>query len=337
MSFQKLSDVFSCAKRGEEKDTKEMLISDEISMNMKSLCDYNKFKANYIYDRILGKGGFGIVYEGFRWSDGLPVAVKCIEKSSVNSWGFVDGVRVPLELCLMCQVSCIAGVIQVLDASETKSQFFIVMERPTSCRDLFDFISERVVLSEAMAKSFFRQALQTIYECYQAGVLHRDIKDENILIDLQTYKLKLIDFGAGAYVKETPFDDFSGTLMYAPPEWLKYKTYNGMELTVWTLGIFLYIMVFGQIPFKDKQQVLRGSVVFKETQNISADCQNLILSMLEVYPENRPTLDQVLSHPWLRSEATNKDSTRSQSKLSKRLQFWRSFGHLWDNNLQLYH
>jgi len=164
-------------------------------------------------------------------------------------------------------------------------------------KDLFDYITERGPLSENDSRIFFTQIVQMVWNIEKCGVLHRDIKDENVLVDLKTGQLKLIDFGSGTLLREADYDDFDGTRVYSPPEWICNRLYNGRQATVWSLGILLFDLINGDIPFEQDYQIKAAQLHYKT--NPSNQCRDLIRKCLSIDPAQRPTLEAIMSYPWM--------------------------------------
>ncbi|XP_039513040.1 serine/threonine-protein kinase pim-1-like [Pimephales promelas] len=245
--------------------------------------------SRYQFGRILGKGGFGIVYEGKRLEDGLEVAVKIARKPRKMQYISIPGhpAPLPLEVALLILVNNrepkVTQIIQLLDWQDELDYYIMVLERPLPCTDLLNFISLfRGTLSEFGAQLVMWQVTHAANACSASGVLHRDIKMENILINPETLETKLIDFGCGDLLKKSAYNYFSGTREYRPPEFKTEGRYHGNPATVWSLGVLLFKIVFGHFPGPSELRVINSGTWIQP--GLSHECRLLIQCLLQLDP-----------------------------------------------------
>lgn len=167
-----------------------------------------------------------------------------------------------------------------------------------------DFIAAHGRLKEKQARKFFREVVAAIDYCHSLRVIHRDIKAENLLLDRHMC-VKLIDFGLsnqwtpGGFLKT-----FCGSPTYTAPELIKRQQYEGPEIDIWALGVLLYVLVCGSLPFDGNSfqelftKIIRGEYVVPDF--VSSECRDLIGRMLVVDPKQRASLDQIREHAWVR-------------------------------------
>jgi len=115
-----------------------------------------------------------------------------------------------MEICLLQSLTHVPGVVQLLDYFEHADSYVLILERPSPCHDLFDYITEHGSLPEHEARGFFRQVVDILVEVHAAGIIHRDVKDENILVEPDTGRLRLLDFGSGTFYHNDVYTEFDG-------------------------------------------------------------------------------------------------------------------------------
>jgi len=128
-----------------------------------------------------------------------------------------NGQYVPEEVDFLRRVDHIPGVLHLLDYFRRSDGHVLVLERPAQGIDLFDYITQRGALDDAEARRLFRQIVDTLGQVRDAGVVHRDIKDENVILDLDSGDAKLIDFGSGARLHDGVYREFDGQFTTSIP------------------------------------------------------------------------------------------------------------------------
>ncbi|XP_035235199.1 serine/threonine-protein kinase PkaA-like [Anguilla anguilla] len=258
---------------------------------------------HYITGPLIGRGSYGSVYAGMRISDGLPVALKYVGKLEGDEL-LLPGQDspIPREVALMGLVNQDTGHRNVLHLHEwfdASDHYVMVLERPYPCTDLLEFCdAQNNWVDEEQARGVMDQLLQALLHCQNSGVFHRDVKAENILINTESLRIILIDFGCGDLWQDTPFSEFSGTREYAPPECFVEGLYQAGPSTVWSVGVTLYDIICGRLPFKKFDEQSMSRVRFPE--GLSSEIKDFIRWCLAPEVEDRATLEQLQLHPWLR-------------------------------------
>uniref|UniRef100_H2ZC99 Serine/threonine-protein kinase pim-1 n=1 Tax=Ciona savignyi TaxID=51511 RepID=H2ZC99_CIOSA len=239
----------------------------------------------------------------------MRVAIKRISKSATTRWGWLGGKVVPLELALLCQVNEVrcSGVVDIVEWHETTEAFLLVMVRPHPAVDLYDYVSKHKRVKESLARHIIRQLITALQHCINHGVLHRDIKLENILLNPETMEITLIDFGCGDYVRSAPYKEFAGTPEYYAPEWFIHKQYYGEALTVWSIGVLFYSLICGSLPFRSAKDITEKEIT-KFSNDISRNARDLITCLLLKNPRDRLKLGAVLFHLFFQQERNSRDA-----------------------------
>ena len=257
---------------------------------------------NYIVGKPLGAGGFATVYSGVRRKDGMLVAMKFIDKSTLQN-NFVWSTRcrrfVPFEIHLLEKANNIPGVIRVIDWYETWQHFVIVMERRDTLITLQEYLETKGFLCENEARDITRQLTFTIENLMRVGVFHRDLKPSNILLDIETRETKIIDFGCGDIFCKGQYTTFCGTAAFMPPEWFRVGSYGAEEATVWSLGLVLLIMLTGTEPFPTQKDIAACHLYKVVPVFLSQSCKNFIFHCMASEPSRRCKLHEIISHRFL--------------------------------------
>ncbi|KAM9454836.1 serine/threonine-protein kinase pim-2-like [Clarias gariepinus] len=257
--------------------------------------------SRYVLDGMLGGGSFSAVYPGVRKSDGKKVVVKFTPKRPGEQYITLPGDihSLPLEVALMelvCKPPQCQFVIELVEWCETPSFIILVLERPDPCVDLFEY-QQTVNMSESLARTIMRQVIQAARHCRDRGVFHQDINSKNILVNPQTIEVKLIDFSCGDLLKDTPYKEFNGTMVFCPPELVMEGEYKAEPATVWGFGLLLYNLLCGLT--KSEIDCCEGHLDIPD--HLSESSCSLVKWCLEKDPKRRPTLEQVHSHHWFTS------------------------------------
>ncbi|XP_025896773.1 serine/threonine-protein kinase SIK2 [Nothoprocta perdicaria] len=193
-------------------------------------------------------------------------------------------------------------IIKLYQVMETKSMLYLVTEFAKN-GEIFDYLASHGRLSESEARRKFWQILSAVEYCHGRKIVHRDLKAENLLLD-NNMNIKIADFGFGNFYKSgEPLTTWCGSPPYAAPEVFEGQQYEGPQLDIWSMGVVLYVLVCGALPFDGptlpilRQRVLEGR--FRIPYFMSEECEHLIRRMLVLDPSKRLTIAQIKEHKWM--------------------------------------
>ncbi|KPP72286.1 NUAK family SNF1-like kinase 1-like [Scleropages formosus] len=258
----------------------------------------HNLKHRYEVLETLGRGTYGKVKKATERSSGTTVAIKSIRKECITD--DLDKIHIQREIEIVSSLRH-PNIIRIYEVFESKDKIVIVMEYAKG-GELYDYVNTKRRLSETEARKIFRQITSAVHYCHKNGVVHRDLKLENILLD-EDFNVKLADFGlSNHHRKGELLQTYCGSPLYASPEIIKGLPYHGPEVDCWALGVLLYALVYGSMPFDGASySVLTEQISqarYRRPQPPSDACA-LIDWMLTVNVEERATVEDIANHWWV--------------------------------------
>nr|XP_037875767.1 MAP/microtubule affinity-regulating kinase 3 isoform X4 [Bombyx mori] len=248
--------------------------------------------------KTIGKGNFAKVKLAKHVPTGKEVAIKIIDKTQLNP-GSLQKLFREVRIMKMLDHPNIVKLFQVI---ETEKTLYLVMEY-ASGGEVFDYLVLHGRMKEKEARAKFRQIVSAVQYCHQKRIIHRDLKAENLLLDGEM-NIKIADFGfSNEFTPGAKLDTFCGSPPYAAPELFQGKKYDGPEVDVWSLGVILYTLVSGSLPFDGstlrelRERVLRGK--YRIPFYMSTDCENLLKKFLVLNPAKRASLESIMRDKWM--------------------------------------
>ncbi|KAF8463262.1 kinase-like domain-containing protein [Kalaharituber pfeilii] len=248
---------------------------------------------NYTLGKLVGKGSFGRVYLAtHKLTNGSKVVLKSAQKTDANLAREIHHHRQLIH----------PHIARLYEVIVTESLVWLVLEYCPG-NELYNYLINNGRLSVDKTRKIFAQLCGAVAYVHQKSCVHRDLKLENILLDKHE-NVKLCDFGfTREYEKQKLLQTFCGTVCYSAPEMLKGEKYVAQAVDVWSLGVILYALLRGELPFdEDDEAETKRKILGEEPkypEDLPKDAIPLLKSLLNKKPSLRPTLDELLAHPFL--------------------------------------
>ncbi|KAJ7993084.1 hypothetical protein DPEC_G00268760 [Dallia pectoralis] len=255
----------------------------------------------YKFGLTIGEGSYSKVKLASSRKHNAEVAIKIVDRKRAP-YDFVHKF-LPRELAILRRVrhDNIVHVHELIDISH--GSIYIVME--AAATDLLLKIKEVNSIPGGQAKKMFSQIVSAVKYLHQNNIAHRDMKCENVLLTRDN-QVKITDFGFGRFATGHPelSCTYCGSAAYAPPEVLLGVPYDPKKSDVWSLGVILYVMVTGCMPYDDAHvarlpRVQRKALVYPEDVAVDGPCRGVIAHLLQFSPSTRPTIQRVAEQTWL--------------------------------------
>ncbi|XP_030633024.1 serine/threonine-protein kinase SIK3 homolog [Chanos chanos] len=253
----------------------------------------------YEIERTIGKGNFAVVKLATHIITKAKVAIKIVDKTQLDDENLKKIFR-EVQIMKMLRHPHIIRLYQVM---ETERMIYLVTEY-ASGGEIFDHLVAHGRMAEKEARRKFKQIVAAVYFCHCRNIVHRDLKAENLLLD-HNLNIKIADFGfSNMFSRGQLLKTWCGSPPYAAPELFEGKEYDGPKVDIWSLGVVLYVLVCGALPFDGSTlQNLRARVLsgkFRIPFFMSTDCEYLIRHMLVLEPSRRLSMEQICKNKWMR-------------------------------------
>lgn len=271
----------------------------------------------------LGQGAFATVYKSTHKQTGYEVALKTYEKKLLTHRSQLMAIHREIYILAGLQHPNIMKLFEVLDQT---SKCHLVMELCHG-RNLHHFIKKKPgkCLTEQEAIPVFRQIVSAVAYMHEHGLVHRDLKLENILISETggVNEIKLIDFGFATNCQAGhKLSLFCGTPCYMDPDLVKQRKYSGQGVDVWALGVILFLLVTGGVPFwgDNEAELFRriGAAKYSlpvKGRTYSKNIRSLFAKIFQTNASKRISASEILTDPWLgKGAAPQKSNTMKRPK-----------------------